>query len=102
LKNSQVLIDFTRPEGTMQHLAMCRRMGVQMVIGTTGFSDAQKAEIQAASQDIAIVMAPNMSVGVNVTLKLLEMAAKALSNGYDIEIIEAHHKHKVDAPSARL
>ena len=99
LKNAQVLIDFTRPEGTMQHLAMCRQMGVQMVIGTTGFSDAQKAEIQAASQDIAIVLAPNMSVGVNVTLKLLEMAAKALSNGYDIEIIEAHHKHKVDAPS---
>jgi 4-hydroxy-tetrahydrodipicolinate reductase len=99
LKNAQVLIDFTRPEGTMQHLAVCRRLGVQMVIGTTGFSEAQKAEIQAASQDIAIVMAPNMSVGVNVTLKLLEMAAKALSDGYDIEITEAHHKHKVDAPS---
>ena len=99
LKNAQVLIDFTRPEGTMQHLALCRQMGVQMVIGTTGFSEAQKAEIQAASQDIAIVLAPNMSVGVNVTLKLLEMAAKALSTGYDIEIIEAHHKHKVDAPS---
>ena len=99
LKNAKVLIDFTRPEGTMQHLAMCRQMGVQMVIGTTGFSEAQKAEIQTASQDIAIVLAPNMSVGVNVTLKLLEMAAKALSTGYDIEIIEAHHKHKVDAPS---
>ena len=99
LKNAQVLIDFTRPEGTMQHLAMCRQMGVHMVIGTTGFSEAQKADIQAASQDIAIVLAPNMSVGVNVTLKLLEMAAKALSTGYDIEIIEAHHKHKVDAPS---
>ena len=99
LKNAQVLIDFTRPEGTMAHLAACRRLGVQMVIGTTGFTDAQKAEIQAASRDIAIVMAPNMSVGVNVTLKLLEMAAKALSDGYDIEITEAHHKHKVDAPS---
>ena len=99
LKNAQVLIDFTRPEGTMQHLAACRRLGVQMVIGTTGFSDAQKAEIQAASREIAIVMAPNMSVGVNVTLKLLELAATALNNGYDIEIIEAHHKHKVDAPS---
>jgi 4-hydroxy-tetrahydrodipicolinate reductase len=70
-----------------------------MVIGTTGFNDAQKAEIQAASQDIAIVMAPNMSVGVNVTLKLLEMAAVALATDYDIEIIEAHHRHKVDAPS---
>jgi len=99
LVNAQVLIDFTRPDGTMQHLAVCRRLGVQMVIGTTGFSDAQKAEIQAASREIAIVMAPNMSVGVNVTLKLLELAATALNNGYDIEIIEAHHKHKVDAPS---
>jgi len=99
LENAQVLIDFTRPEGTMQHLAACRRLGVQMVIGTTGFSDVQKAEIQAASREIAIVMAPNMSVGVNVTLKLLELAATALNNGYDIEIIEAHHKHKVDAPS---
>ena len=99
LQNSQVLIDFTRPEGTMAHLAVCREMGLAMVIGTTGFSDAQKLEIAAASKDIAIMMAPNMSVGVNVTLKLLEMAAKALSNGYDIEIIEAHHRHKVDAPS---
>ena len=99
LQHAQVLIDFTRPEGSMQHLAVCRRLGVQMVIGTTGFSDEQKAEIKAASHDIAIVMAPNMSVGVNVTLKLLQMAAKALSDGYDIEIIEAHHKHKVDAPS---
>ena len=99
LQNAQVLIDFTRPEGSMAHLAVCRQMGVQMVIGTTGFSESQKADIEAASQDIAIVMAPNMSVGVNVTLKLLEMAAKALSSGYDIEIIEAHHKHKVDAPS---
>ncbi len=70
-----------------------------MVIGTTGFSDAQKAAIADAARDIAIVMAPNMSVGVNVTLKLLEMAARALSTGYDIEVIEAHHRHKVDAPS---
>lgn len=99
LKNSSVLIDFTRPEGTMAHLAVCRELGVKMVIGTTGFSDAQKAEIAAAAKDIAIMMAPNMSVGVNVTLKLLEMAAKALATGYDIEIIEAHHRHKVDAPS---
>jgi 4-hydroxy-tetrahydrodipicolinate reductase len=94
-----VLIDFTRPEGTMAHLAACRAQGVKMVIGTTGFSDAQKADIAEAAQHIAIVMAPNMSVGVNVTLKLLEMAAKALSTGYDIEIVEAHHRHKVDAPS---
>ncbi len=99
LKNSQVLIDFTRPEGTLAHLAVCRELGVNLVIGTTGFSDAQKAEIAAAAKDIAIVMAPNMSVGVNVTLKLLEMAARALATGYDIEIIEAHHRHKVDAPS---
>lgn len=99
LANAQVLIDFTRPEGTLAHLAVCRQLGVNLVIGTTGFSADQKAEIAAAAQDIAIVMAPNMSVGVNVTLKLLEMAAKALSTGYDIEIIEAHHRHKVDAPS---
>ena len=99
LAGARALIDFTRPEATMAHLAACRRQGVALVIGTTGFSDAQKAEIAAAAQDIAIVMAPNMSVGVNVTLKLLEMAAKALSTGYDIEIVEAHHRHKVDAPS---
>ncbi|WP_444814039.1 4-hydroxy-tetrahydrodipicolinate reductase [Variovorax arabinosiphilus] len=99
LKDAQVLIDFTRPEGTLAHLAVCRELGVQAVIGTTGFSDAEKAEIATIAKDIAIVMAPNMSVGVNVTFKLLEMAAKALSTGYDIEIIEAHHRHKVDAPS---
>jgi len=99
LQNAQVLIDFTRPEGTMDHLRACRERGIKLVIGTTGFSESQKAEIAAAAREIAIVMAPNMSVGVNVTLKLLEMAAKALSTGYDIEIIEAHHRHKVDAPS---
>ncbi len=99
LQNAHVLIDFTRPEGTMAHVKVCRELGVKMVIGTTGFSDAQKADIQAASRDIAIVLAPNMSVGVNVTLKLLEMAAVALAKDYDIEIIEAHHRHKVDAPS---
>ena len=99
LSNTDALIDFTRPEGTLAHLQVCRQLGVNLVIGTTGFTEAQKAEIAAAAQDIAIVMAPNMSVGVNVTLKLLEMAAKALSTGYDIEIIEAHHRHKVDAPS---
>ena len=99
LQGAQVLIDFTRPEGTLAHVKACRAQGVNLVIGTTGFSEAEKAEIAAAAQDIAIVLAPNMSVGVNVTLKLLEMAAKALSTGYDIEIIEAHHRHKVDAPS---
>ncbi len=99
LKGCHALIDFTRPEGTMAHLAQCRKLGVNMVIGTTGFSEAQKAELQAASKDIAIMIAPNMSVGVNVTFKLLQMAAKALATGYDIEIIETHHRHKVDAPS---
>ena len=99
LARAQVLIDFTRPEGTLAHLKVCRELGVSAVIGTTGFSEAQKAEIGVAARDIAIVMAPNMSVGVNVTLKLLEMAARALATGYDIEIIEAHHRHKVDAPS---
>jgi len=99
LKPAGVLIDFTRPEGTLAHLEVCRALGVKAVIGTTGFTDAQKAHIAELARDIAIVMAPNMSVGVNVTLKLLEMAAKALSTGYDIEIIEAHHRHKVDAPS---
>ena len=99
LQLAKSLIDFTRPEGTMAHLAVCRELGLNLVIGTTGFSPAEKAEIGAAAQDIGIMMAPNMSVGVNVTFKLLEMAAKALSSGYDIEIIETHHRHKVDAPS---
>ena len=99
LSESKFLIDFTRPEGTMAHLAACRSLGVAMVIGTTGFSEVQKAEIAAAAKDIPIMLAPNMSVGVNVTLKLLELAAKAMATGYDIEIIEAHHRHKVDAPS---
>lgn len=99
LKNADVLIDFTRPEGTLAHLAVCAELGVKAVIGTTGFSEAQKAEIAAFAQRTGVVFAPNMSVGVNVTLKLLEMAAKALATGYDIEVIEAHHRHKVDAPS---
>ena len=99
LQGADVLIDFTRPEGTLAHLAVCGALGVKAVIGTTGFSEAQKAEIAAHAQRAAIVFSPNMSVGVNVTLKLLELAAKALATGYDIEIIEAHHRHKVDAPS---
>jgi 4-hydroxy-tetrahydrodipicolinate reductase len=99
LAGSRYLIDFTRPEGTMAHLAVCRELGVKMIIGTTGFSEAQKAEIADASRDIAIMLAPNMSIGVNVVLGLLDMAARAMSHGYDIEVIEAHHRHKVDAPS---
>ncbi len=99
LKPGDILIDFTRPEGTLAHLDICRATGAKIVIGTTGFSDAQKQKIRDAAKDIAIVFAPNMSVGVNVTFKLLELAAKILHDGYDIEIIEAHHRHKVDAPS---
>ena len=99
LQGCDVLVDFTRPEGTLTHLAVCRSQGVKMVIGTTGFSDEQKKDIAGAARDIALVFAPNMSVGVNVTFKLIEVAAKALSEGYDVEIIEAHHRHKVDAPS---
>jgi 4-hydroxy-tetrahydrodipicolinate reductase len=99
LAGCDFLIDFTRPEGTLAHLAVCRRLGVKMVIGTTGFTEAQKAAINAAASDIAIAMAPNFSVGVNVTFKLLEVAARALQRGYDVEVIEAHHRHKVDAPS---
>jgi 4-hydroxy-tetrahydrodipicolinate reductase len=99
LKDAQVLIDFTRPEGTMEHLAACRELGVKAVIGTTGFSPDQKAEISAHARSMALVLSPNMSVGVNVVLRLLETAARALGDGYDIEIVEAHHRHKVDAPS---
>lgn len=99
LAGARVLIDFTRPEGTLTHLAYCAEHGIAMVIGTTGFDEAGKAAIRAAAEKTAIVFAPNMSVGVNVTLKLLEMAAKNFSEGYDIEIVEAHHRHKVDAPS---
>ncbi len=99
LANADFLIDFTRPEGTLQHLAYCAEHGIKMIIGTTGFDEAGKAAIAAAATRTAIMFAPNMSVGVNVTMKLLELAAKSFSHGYDIEIIEAHHRHKVDAPS---
>ena len=99
LANATYLIDFTRPEGTLEHAAYCAAHGVKMIIGTTGFDAAGKAAIADAAKRTAIVFAPNMSVGVNVTMKLLEMAAKSFSEGYDIEIIEAHHRLKVDAPS---
>jgi 4-hydroxy-tetrahydrodipicolinate reductase len=99
LAASQYLIDFTRPEGTLKHLEYCAEHGIKVIIGTTGFDEAGKAAIRKAAEKTAVVFAPNMSVGVNVTLKLLEMAARSLSQGYDIEIIEAHHRHKVDAPS---
>ncbi|WP_110018956.1 4-hydroxy-tetrahydrodipicolinate reductase [Plasticicumulans acidivorans] len=94
-----VLIDFTRPEPTMVHVELCRRSGKRMIIGTTGFSAEQKSAIQAAAQEIGIVAAPNFSVGVNLCFKLLDLAARVLGDDVDIEIIEAHHRHKVDAPS---
>lgn len=98
LANADCLIDFTRPEGTLAHLEACVRHKVNMVIGTTGFDDAGRAAIEAAAASIGIVFAPNMSIGVNVTLKLLELAARSLQE-YDVEVFEAHHKRKVDAPS---
>jgi 4-hydroxy-tetrahydrodipicolinate reductase len=99
LQHAQVLIDFTRPEGTLQHLNYCVAHGIKMVIGTTGFDEAGKAAIAEAAKKTALVFAPNMSIGVNATFKILEMAAQILNTGYDVEIIEAHHRHKVDAPS---
>ncbi|NOQ89504.1 MAG: 4-hydroxy-tetrahydrodipicolinate reductase [Gammaproteobacteria bacterium] len=93
------LIDFTRPEVTLQNLAACVTHGKNIVIGTTGFSDEEKQQIKQASESIAVVFAPNMSVGVNLCFKLLDMAARVLGDDVDIEVIEAHHRHKVDAPS---
>jgi 4-hydroxy-tetrahydrodipicolinate reductase len=99
MNDFDVLIDFTRPDASMAFIEQCRRAGKKIVIGTTGYSEVQKAEIAKAAKDIAIVLAPNFSVGVNLSLKLLEMAAKVMGDSTDIEIIEAHHRHKVDAPS---
>jgi len=99
LVGCNALIDFTRPEATLDHLQTCRELGINIVIGTTGFSAEQKELIADAGRDIGVVFAPNMSVGVNLSLKLLDMAARVLNEGYDIEIVEAHHRHKVDAPS---
>ena len=99
LAGADVLIDFTRPEATLAHLAVCAELGVKAVIGTTGFDAAQKAEIALHAEHTAIVFAPNMSIGVNVVLKLLDLAARAMNEGFDIEIVEAHHRNKVDAPS---
>jgi len=93
------LIDFTRPEGTLAYLEQCLKNGVRMVIGTTGFSAQQDERIAAAAAKIAIVKAPNMSAGVNVAFKLVETAARTLGDAYDVEILEAHHRHKIDAPS---
>lgn len=99
LAQADVLIDFTRPEATLAHVDACAARGVNMVIGTTGFDAAGKQAIRAAAARIALVFAPNMSVGVNATFKLLEAAAQMLAADYDVEIVEAHHRHKVDAPS---
>ncbi|NOT64784.1 MAG: 4-hydroxy-tetrahydrodipicolinate reductase [Methylotenera sp.] len=99
LQGAQVLVDFTRPEATMQYLEICQKANVSMVIGTTGFSAEQKLAIEAASKNIAIVFAPNMSVGVTLLINLVEQAAKVLNEGYDIEVVEMHHRYKVDAPS---
>ncbi len=99
LRDAQCLIDFTRPQATLQHLELCQGLGLSMVIGTTGFDPEGLRRIEEAARRIPIVFSPNMSVGVNVVLKLLEQAGRALSSGFDIEIVEAHHRHKVDAPS---
>jgi len=99
LAGADVLIDFTRPEGTLAHLAVCRRFGVSAVIGTTGFDAAGRHAVEQSASVLPLVMAPNFSVGINLLLQLLDTAARALGDDYDVEVIEAHHRHKVDAPS---
>jgi 4-hydroxy-tetrahydrodipicolinate reductase len=96
---ADVLIDFTRPEGTLRHLEVCVEHRVRAIIGTTGFDEAGRQAIEAAARRIPVVLSPNMSVGVNVTFRLAELAARMLSDEFDVEIIEAHHRAKVDAPS---
>lgn len=99
LDQFDVLIDFTRPESSLDFVELCAREGKKVVIGTTGFSEPQKQRIAEAAQKVAVVMAPNMSIGVNLSLKLLELTAKVMGDYTDIEIIEAHHRYKIDAPS---
>jgi len=99
LAAADVLVDFTRPEGTLAHLEACLGRGKAMVIGTTGFSEAQKARIAQGAKRIPVVLSPNFAVGVNVVFRLAQTAARALGDAYDVEIVEAHHRHKVDAPS---
>ncbi|OAM52518.1 4-hydroxy-tetrahydrodipicolinate reductase [Methylovorus sp. MM2] len=99
LKGADVLVDFTRPEPSLEYIAACRQVNVKLVIGTTGFTADQKKQIEAAAQNVGVVFAPNMSVGVTLLINLVQAAAKVLNEGYDVEIIEAHHRHKVDAPS---
>lgn len=99
ISDCDAVIDFTRPEATLRHLALCREHKKNIIIGTTGFDDQGKAAIADAAKDIGVVFTPNMSVGVNLCFKLLELAAHVLGDDVDIEVIEAHHRHKVDAPS---
>jgi len=99
LAAADVLVDFTRPEGTLAHLEACLGRGKAMVIGTTGFSEAQKARIAQGAKRIPVVLSPNFAIGVNVVFRLAQTAARALGDAYDVEIVEAHHRHKVDAPS---
>ena len=99
LAAADVLIDFTRPEGTLAHLEACLKQGKAMVIGTTGFSEAQKARIAEGAKRIPVVLSPNFAIGVNVVFRLAQTAARVLGDAYDVEIVEAHHRHKVDAPS---
>ncbi|HPT48970.1 MAG TPA: 4-hydroxy-tetrahydrodipicolinate reductase [Accumulibacter sp.] len=99
IASADCLIDFTRPHGTLRHLDACRRHGKAMVIGTTGFDVVGQQTIAAIAREIPVVFAPNMSVGVNVVFKLLDLASRIMCEGYDIEIVEAHHRHKIDAPS---
>lgn len=99
LQDADVLIDFTRPDASMCYLEICQQHQVKHIIGTTGFTVEQKAKIEAAAKNTAIVFAPNMSVGVTLLINLVEQAAKVLNDGYDIEVVEMHHRHKVDAPS---
>jgi len=99
LEGADVLVDFTRPAATLVHAEACLRHGVKLVVGTTGFTDAEKSRLSEVADRVAMVMAPNMSVGVNVLLRLIDLGARALGDGYDVEIIEALHRHKVDAPS---
>ncbi len=99
LDDFDVLIDFTVPEATMLHMEICKSAGKQMVIGTTGLNEVEKKNLEDVTREIAVVLAPNMSIGVNLCFKLLDIAARVLGDEADIEIIEAHHRNKVDAPS---
>lgn len=99
IENCDCLIEFTSPEATMKHLAICKELKKTIIVGTTGLSAAQIAEIEAASKDIPVVFSPNMSIGVNLLFKMISDAAKILGSGYSVDIVEAHHEHKKDAPS---